>query len=257
MLIGLIISAIIALTGGDESEFVSSIPHIKREIRRHVLEDARKDSLLVLVKAYEKEIKKYEKGKDKLQKNLYKTSSDRSKSTDEFLEAYDAYYQATVSLISSLIDYRLLFQQQVTEEELQLIAEKAMESSKKEQRQLAKGEEKIKEHLQDSFKDIHKVVNKHVDDPAKADTITKNLDDLENTVYEFIDEALELNMEKKRLLDDKNASGEELHELYERSSDLRFQGSRNYAHFREEAIRHTNEREWKAINKELKSFLKD
>ncbi len=257
MLIGLIISAIIVLTGGGESEFVSSIPHIKREIRRNVVEKERKDSLLVLVNGYEKEIKKYEKGKDKLQKNLYKTSSDRSKSTDEFLEAYDAYYQATVSLISSLIDYRLLFQQQITEEELQLIVEKAKESSKKEQRQLAKGEEKIEEYLQDTFRDIHKVVGKHVEDPAKADTITKSLNDLENTVHEFIDEALELNMEKKRLLDDKNVSGEELHELYERSSDLRFQGSRDYAHFREEAIRHTSEKEWKAINKELKPLMKN
>ena len=132
MLIGLLISAIaILLGGGDESAFVSSIPKLKKEIKRNVVEKARKDSLLVLLDDYEKAIKKYEKGKSKYKKNLYKTSSDWNKSTDEFLEAFGAYNQTTIDLISSLIDYRMLFQDQVTEEELVLMAEKALEIKKR------------------------------------------------------------------------------------------------------------------------------
>ena len=243
--------------GGAESEFVSYIPKIKKEIRRNVVEKERKDSLLVLVNGFEKEIKKYEKGKSKIQKNLYKTSADRSKSTVEFLEAYDAYYQSTMNLISSLIDYRMLFQDQVTEEELVLIAEKALESKKKDQKKLEKGEKKAQKELSAFFADINKAVIKHVEDAARADTIVKTVDQLERTVYIFIAEAREVSLGRKKILNNKNISREEIHELYAESGKLRFQGARDYAHFREESIRLTSEKEWKAINKELKPLMKN
>lgn len=254
MLIALIISAIALLMGGDESEFASSIPKLEKEIRRNVVEESRKDSLLVLVKAYEKEIKAYEKANGKLQKKLQKTSADYTKSTAEFLEVYDAYYSSKVDLISSLIDLRILFQQQVTEEELQLIVEKALEDSKKDTKKAAKGEEKIEKYLGKAFEDINKVVAKHIDDAAAVTTLSNILGDIEEKVYEFIEEALVLNQEKKRMLDDKNATQEDLDELFEASGDLRFLASRDYARFREEAIKNTTERQWKAINKELKAL---
>jgi hypothetical protein len=56
MLIGLLIALIFG--SGAESEFASSIPHIKKEIRQIVPEEARKDTLILLVKNYEKAINK-------------------------------------------------------------------------------------------------------------------------------------------------------------------------------------------------------
>ena len=62
--------------------------------------------------------------------------------------------------------------------------------------------------------------------------------------------------EKQLMIYDKTASREDLEEIYERSSQLRYRASREFATLREVLIKNTDEREWKAINKELKAFLK-
>ncbi|MDX2429798.1 MAG: hypothetical protein QNK35_02625, partial [Bacteroides sp.] len=85
----------------------------------------------------------------------------------------------------------------------------------------------------------------------------KILRDFENNIYAFIDEAKVISVKRKDLLDDKNASKEDLDGIYERSNQLRYEASRNYAQFREEAILNTTEKEWKAMQKDLKAFLKN
>ena len=94
-------------------------------------------------------------------------------------------------------------------------------------------------------------------DPARADTIVKSVDELERTVYIFIAEAREVGRGRKKILNDKSTTREQLQELYAESGRLRFQGAENYAHFRETGIKYTSEKEWKAINKELKPLMKN
>lgn len=110
--------------GGQESDYATYIPKIKKEIKRHVEDKARKDSLLVIVKAYEKEIKQYDKEAKKTKKRMFRAAGDREVSTADFLESYDAYFAASGEHLSTLIDFRISFQQQITEEELILVAEK-------------------------------------------------------------------------------------------------------------------------------------
>jgi len=255
MLIGLIMAIIFG--GGAESEFVSSIPNLQKEIRQHVIDDARKDSLLILVKDYEKAIKKYEKEENQYKKKLNKTSADRGKSTEEFLAVWDNYNQARLGLLSSLIDYRLLFQNQITEEELLLVIENAYISSKKERRQDEKEEEKAEEKLDKVFRDIEEIVGRHVEDSAKTAIINNHLYVFESAIYAYVDEAAELLVEKKIKLDDKHATRDEIIEMYERSNQLRYKASRDFAIVRAEVIRNTDENEWKAINKEFDLFLKN
>jgi hypothetical protein len=256
MLIGLIIAILFGTSGGPESEFVSSIPHLQREIRKNVTDGARKEELLALVKAYEKTIKKSQKEGRKLKKRADKAAADRNVSRNEFLREYDYYYNSRERLLASLIGYRLLFQEQITEEELLLIYENAIFTSKKERRKDNKQNEKAEEKLHKFFEDINDIVVKHIDDPKKTELIAGYLNDFKNTVFAFVDDAHDLNIQRHIMLDNKNATRKELEALYERSSQLRFRASREYAKMREEIIRNTNEREWKAINKELKVFLK-
>jgi len=255
MLIGLIFAIIFGTTRGPASEFVSSIPHLKKEIRKNVSDDARKAELLTLAKAYEKTIKKSEKEEKKLKKKADKASADRAVSRNEFLRVYDNYYNSRERLLASLINYRLLFQEQITEEELKQIYEDVMVTSRRERRQDDKQDEKVEEKLHKQIEDIGDIVVKHIDDPTKTELVKGYLHDFETTIFAFVDEAYDLSILRKIMLDDKNATREDLEALFEKTGQLRYRASREFATLREEIINNTNEKEWKAINKELKVFL--
>jgi hypothetical protein len=257
MLIGLLMAAIIAILSGGESEYLPSIPKIKKEIKRNVVEESRKDSLLVIVKGYEKEVKKSEKAIKKTNKKVYKAAINREVGTPEFLDVYDAYFTTSVNLISSLVDYRLLFQEQITEEELSLITEKALEEpKKKENRKEQKGEEKIEDQIKKKFKKINEIVIKDIEDPDKAKLLTSSLSEFESTIYAYLEEAKEIGKKKRLLLSDKNISRQELDDIFEKSNQIRIQASRIYAQFREDAIQNTTAKEWKSLQKDMKLFIK-
>lgn len=231
MLLALIIAIIFGTTSGSASEFVSLIPNIKREIRQNVSDDARKAELFDLLKAYEKTIKKSQKEEEKLKKEADKASANYEISKAEFLRVYDNYYNSRERLLASLINYRLLFQEQITEEEIQMMYKDAMIASKKERRKEAKQEIKAEEKLLQVFDDIEDIVVKHISDSTNTSLVRSYLGDFESTIFEFIDEAKDLGLKRRMLVDDVNAS-------------------------REEIIKHTTKKEWKAINRELKVFLK-
>jgi len=257
MLIGLLMAAIIAIMGGDESLYASSIPKIKKEIKRNVVEESRKDSLLVIVKAYEKEIKLSEKEIKKSNKKVYKAAIDREVSTPEFLDIYDVYFASSVNLISSVIDYRILFQEQITDEELSLMTEKALKDpKKKEVRKDEKEEDKIEDQIRKKFKKINEIVIKDIEDPDKAKLLTSSLGEFESSIYAYLEEAEEIGKKRRKLLNDKDVDRVELDNIYEKSNQIRFEASRIYAQFREDAIQNTTAKEWKSLQKDLKLFIK-
>lgn len=58
------------------------------------------------------------------------------------------------------------------------------------------------------------------------------------------------------MINKQDASREDIEDMYQRSNLLRYKASRDFAALRDDIIKNTDEREWKAINKELKVFLK-
>ena len=255
MLIGLLMALIFG--GGAESEFATSIPHLNKEIRRHVEDKSREDTLLKLVKEYEKTINRYNKQKKKQFKALNKISPDREKTSEEFMTAYDAYYKSREELLSELIGYRLMFQEQITEEELLLLIEEAHLSSKKERRHDQKAEDKSEDKLARIFEDLNNIVLRHIEDSAKVGIVTQDLHAFESSLYAAVDESYQLEVERKLRLDDRNATREEIEEMYSQSNQLRYDTAKNFAELRQKVIDNTNEKEWKAINKELETFLKN
>jgi len=257
MLIGLIIALIFGASAtGDASEFASYIPHLKKEIRQHVPEKERKDSLMVVLKHYNKCIKKYDKQKKKLRKKVDRVSADWNVSTEQMLQTYDEFYDARISALSELIEYRLLFQEQITEEEMFQITENVAIESKKERRKGKKAEAKAAKKLDRIFLNVNEIILKHIEDSGKAELVQISLQDFENTVFTYVDEARELILERKIMTSEKYASREDIEKIFARSNQLRKQASRDYAQLREVVIQNTSEKEWKAINKELKVFLK-
>lgn len=256
MLIGLLIALIFG-TSGAESEFDSSIPQIKKEIRRHVEDDIRKDTLLLLVKEYEGSIKEYEKKKNKQYKALNRASRDRSVATPDFMSIYDEYYQSRTNLISTLIDYRILFQENITEEEILLVTDGALNRPdreiNKEMRQVNKSEDRLIK----LFVDLNEIVVRNINDSLKAEVVVQSLHSFESSIYATLDESYDLQVERIQRLDDRSSSREQLLDMYERSNRLRYAAAGHFAALREDVIANTDQKEWKAINRELKAFLKN
>jgi hypothetical protein len=254
MLIGLLMVFIFG--SGAESEFVPSVHNIQKEIRQHVVDEMRKDSLLILAADYEKTIKQYDKEKKKSRKKMNKASSDRTVSTEELLQLYDDYYLTRNQLISSLINFRILFQEQITVEEIALIFNDALVTTTKEQQKKEKAEDKAEEKFNKIFQDIHKIIAKHISDTTKLKRVSEDLLEFETTIYAYVEEEQVLEEARKTLVDKKEATRNELEELYENTNKLRYKASRNFAILREESIKNTDKREWNAINKELEVFTK-
>ncbi len=253
MLLGLLFALIFG--SGGESEFVSSVPNLQKEVKRTVTDKARKDSILVLIDRYEAAIKDYEKEKDRLQEKVNNVSADRSISTEEFLSHYDEYYHARVRLISSLIDYRLMFQQQITEEELLLVIEDAIVSSADKRREKQIREEETEDNLNEAFSEIHDIIVRNIADPDKSETVTQSFYDFERTMYDYVDTSRDTKADRTASLLITNPTREELKAMYEQSSQLKYQAAQDFAILREKVIQNTTGREWKQINKELKAFF--
>jgi len=254
MLLGLLFALIFGSSG--EAEFVSVVPNIDKEIKKNIPEKSRRDSILLLVDAYERAIKKYSKEKDRLQEQVNKVSADRSVSSEELLRQYDEYYQARAILISSLIDYRLMFQEQITEKELMLIIENAILSSQKEKEEKQKQEEKTEDNLNAAFAEIHDILVKNIADPGKSKTVENSFYEFERSMYDYLDTSHDVDADRKTMLLYIDATREELEGIYEQSNQVRYKAARDFAFLREDVIRNTTEGEWKQINKELRAFFK-
>jgi len=241
---------------GGEAEFVSSLPKLQKEVRYMIPDEDRRDSILILIDRYEGAIKDYEKEKARLQKQVNKVSADRSVRSEEFLRYYDEYYQSRVNLISSLIDYRILFQQQITDLELVRVIEDAIVSSAEQKREKQIQEEKTEDNLNTAFSEIHDIIVTNIVDPDKSETVTQSFYEFERTMYDYVDTSRDTKADRTASLLITNPTRDELEAMYEQSNQLRYQAARDFAVLREAVIENTNEREWKQINKELKAFFK-
>jgi hypothetical protein len=254
MLLALLFAMIFG--SGGESEFVSAVPNLKKEVKINIEDKARRDSILVLVDGYEGAIKDHEKEKERLQKQVNKVSADRSVKAREFLEYYDAYYESRVDLISSLIDYRLMMQQQSTDKELMMVIEKAIVSSAEQRRENQILEEQTEDNLNEAFREIADILTRNLGDRDRVEKVAESFLEFERTMYDNVDNYRDTNADRKASLLINNPTREELEGLYVQSNQIRYKAARDFAILREAVIVNTTEDEWKQINKELKAFFK-
>jgi len=254
MLIALLMSLIFG--NGSESEFMPLVHNIEKEIKQNVTEESRKDTLLLIISGYEKTIKEYNKKKKKSKKIMNKASSDRAVSSDELLQIYDDYYLIRNQQLTLLIDYSILFKEQITDEELALLYRKTLDITTKEQKQNEKTEDKAEDKFNKVFEDIDQIIAKHISDTTKIKTVSESLVEFKSTIYAYVEEERDLEVTRKNLVNKKELNRNEIEELFKKTTQLRNKASRDFAKLREELIRNTNQKEWKAINKELEVFTK-
>ena len=86
--------------------------------------------------------------------------------------------------------------------------------------------------------------------------VTESFLDFERTMYDYLDTSRDMDEERKAMLLNINATKQQLEAVYEQSNLLRHKAARDFAVLRDQVITNTTEKEWKAINKELKAFFK-
>ncbi len=254
MLLGLLFAMIFGSSG--EAEFASSLPNLKKEVKYMIPDDDRRDSITILINAFDGTIKDYTKENDRLRKQVNKMSGDRSVMSEELLRYYDEYYQSRVNLISSLIDYRLMFQEQVTDLEQIRVIEDAIVSSADQKREKQIGEEETEDNLNLAFREMADILVRNIGDPDRINKVAESFLEFESSMYDYLDTSLDMDADRKASLLMTNPTREELEGIYERSNQLRFQAARDFAILREKVILNTTEKEWNQINKELKKFFK-
>lgn len=254
MLLGLLFALIFG--PGGEAEFVSTVPNLDKEVKRTITDKERKKDLLELIDAYETAIKEFTKDKEQLQKEVNKASGDRNVSSENLLRHYDEYHQARRRLITSMIDYRLMFQDQITEKELMLLIEEAIVTSEKARLEEQKLEEKTEDELNRAFTEIHDIIVRNIQDPVKSETVTQSFYIFEKSMYNYLDISRDTKADRIALLLYIDATREELEAVYEQSNQVRYRAANDFAVLRDKVIQNTTEKEWKQINKELKAFFK-
>ena len=254
MLLGLLCALIFG--AGGEAEFISAVPNLDTEVKQTIEDKERRTYLLELVDSYEGAIKQFSKDKEQLQMEVNKASGDRTVSSENLLRQYDKYHQARRRLIASLIDYRLMFQEQITEQELMLLIENAIVSSEKDRLEAQKLEEKTEDELNRAFSEIHDIIIRNIQDPVKSEAVTNSFYIFEQSMYTYLDIARDTKADRVALLLNKTATREELEGVYEQSNQVRYRAASDFAVLRDRVIENTTEKEWKDINKELKAFFK-
>ena len=241
---------------GGEDEFVSSLPKLRKEIRYMISDEDRRDSIAVLIDGYEAAIRGYEEEKARMQKQVNKVSTDRNILSEDFLRYYDEYYQSRVKLISSLIDYRLLFQQQVTDLELMRVIEDEVKTTADQRREEQIREEKTEDELNEAFQQIADIIVNNIVNSENSETIKQNFFEFESSMYDYLDTSRDLESERQAMLLNTDPTKEELEAMYDKPNRLRYNAARDFALLREAVIMSSTEKEWKQINKDLKKYFK-
>lgn len=254
MLIAFLISMLIhTLIGGPEEIFM--VPKLEKEIKSHVVDDERKNEILQIIKEAKKEIKQFRKFRKSKLKEIKKIGAKKEVSSDEMLEVFEIYNNTRLSLQSDLIEKRLILQQLFSDEEWELIIENAVFPSDKDRKKADKQEDKIEKKIEEFIADIKATIESNIEDESKRSNVLNSLDNYSTTLITFIEEGQQMNYKDNNIARSKNANKNELDQFYQNQNKLRYKGAKEYMKLRTTVIRNTNEKEWKAIIKDLNKFI--
>jgi hypothetical protein len=254
MFIGLLFSIIFG--SGAESEFSASIPDIQKEIRQHVTDVERRDTLLLLVKNYEDAVKQFDQWKNQYRKELHALSEEREVGTTEVLVKYNEFFQGRKQLISTLTTYRLSFQEKITDDELSLISENAFLGTKKELKRERAEEKNREEALEEAFTDLEGILQTSIEDTSRRGKVDAQLVRFKESIYTLVEETWNFDLGRLERLNDRLATREEIEAMYSELNEIRYQTAIEFAHLRQQIIKNTTADEWNTISRELEVFLK-
>lgn len=255
MIWALLITLLIkTLTGGPEEIFM--IPNLEKEIKTSIEDKGRKKELLDIVKFAKGEIKSFDKIRKSKLKQIEKNGKLKDVLSEELYEIYKTYNDDRLNMQTELIRERLAIQDLLSEDEWERLIENAVFPSEKERKKIEKQIEK-KDHWVDRvIGEIENVITQNVRGLQKRQYLIGSLNDFGKTLDEFIDEGQKMNFKDSELIRNRHATKEDLENFYKKQNELRAIGTKAYFKLRDEAIKNTNDQEWKVIVKALNKIVK-
>jgi len=250
MIIGLV--ALIGLIFGAGGQDYFYLHDFDKHISKFVEDKEKKKELQSYLKDYQKAVKEYnKKHKDQLElfkkKNLDKTTS---------IQWYQDFFSNVMELRkerqANAIDFRLLIQPKITDEEWQHIVNEAKDESSKLIEKANKKEDKKKDS---DSQQLSKREESYVKDKEKHEKIIESLDEFTNASLKLRASYDEFNAITNQLLVDKEASEEQMWEVVNSANELRQEMYNEFLGFLETLKNNTNKEEWADIMKDLNKEL--
>lgn len=250
----LLFSMLFKLLSGGPAE-VFQIPNLEKEIKANVVDEQRKEDLLVLVKTAKRQSKEFMKFRRIQTKVLKKYNADRTVESDKMIEVFESYHSRRLVLQDSMISYRLQFQSLFTDEEWALVIGKTEFPDGNKVYKAEKAQEKADEAIDKVFTEIDKAIVKNIADTTKRDVVLTSMTGFEAIFYEFNRLGQTMNYTDMEYMKNRALVKSELDEFYVEQNELRVRGMKAFVDFRDAGLQNTTEEEWKAITKELKDLF--
>lgn len=248
MLIFLLFTTIMRLIGGEET---FTIPKLEKEIKTHISDDNRKDTLLIILKDAEKETKKFYKAEGKSYDKIKKLMSDDDNQSENVSLIFKENMQNRIKLQDFHIAKRLEMQKLIKPEEWDYILKNAISPSDKMKKETAKKDLKIKEFIKKVMDKTEKTIKKEIDDKEKQEKLISSLSNLRESLNVHVEEGLRVNYEKNEVLKLQSSTKEELRTVYNNQNKIRENIAIEFYNFYNVVHKQSDLKERKAIRKEV------
>ena len=242
--------AIIGLLGGGNETFFLT-PDLKKNVKKYVLDENRKDQIFSLMKESKKRQLAFYKSRKKAYKNYKKINLDRNSTLLDHQTFVNTYFETRLEISSYSIDKELAMKKLTTEEEWDNIMNSVMEQQDK-----GKVQKKMKEDSQKFFEKLTEIAQTSITNESNKRTVMESLDEFEEDINAYIPIVAELSYKNHETIRDYKATkaeyengAKELHELRQEIND-------DFLKLRFQLLELTTVKEWKKIIKAYNDLIR-
>ena len=253
-MIYLLITLLISIFSSDDNDFFS-IPNVNKQIKEHIAEDQRKDSVLIYMKQGKGFMKDYQKNHKKNLKRLKKSLNQETISSSEVKALFKKDTDELQQMQDSLIHYRLKIQVLINENEWKEILKPVTHPSDKYLKKKKKKQLREKEKIEELLSETKETISKIMDDGDKKQEVLIAFEEFTNEIDDLIEYDHNYSYSKNETLKNRKATKPNLEEIYAVKNKIRSEIHQSFHSFFGIAKKNTTEDEWKDLRKELKNLF--
>jgi|GEM_PF-5268798 len=250
----LLITMVIKMIVGPDEIF--NVPKLKKEIKTHVSDEGRRDSLLLIVKDAKKEIKAFNKVNEKDKKKMKKLMSSGENELNAIELLLKENFEKRRKQQSYNLDKRLAMQNLMTDEEWKNVIERAVSPSEKAEKKANKRDDKFDESIDKLMKATEKTISKKVEDSARKEKVMSAFHKFSSALKTQVEDGLEIDYQNNKIVGKRTATREELQGIYTNQNEFRQNVYDEFISMYNVIYENTSGSERKAIRKELKKMFK-